>query len=66
MRRINLRVVLAGAGLIVLAALFFLYMLTLTGKSNDPATMMRTVGTVSGVAVGLGIAMIVFGLLKKS
>ena len=65
MRRINLRVVLTGAALIVLAAAFFLYMLTLTGKSTDPAAMMRTVGTVSGVAVGLGLAMIVFGLFKK-
>ena len=64
MQRINLRVVLTGAALILLAAAFFLYMLTLTGKSTDPATMMRTVGTVSGVAVGLGLAMIVFGLFK--
>ncbi len=61
----NLRVVLTGAGLIVLAAAFFLYMLTLTGKSTDPAAMMQTVGTVSGVASGLGVAMIVFGFLKK-
>lgn len=61
----NLRVVFTGAGLIVLAAAFFFYMTTMAPHSNDPETMMRTVGMVSGGAAGLGVAMILFGLLRR-
>jgi hypothetical protein len=65
MRRINARVVIAGAVLLGLAALFFFGMLTIAPKSNDPAAMMRTVGQVAGAVGGLGIVMIVFGLIRK-
>jgi heme A synthase len=65
MRQKNLRVVFTGLGLIVLAAAFLLGMMTMAPKSNDPAAMMQTVGTVSGVGVGLGVAMIGFGLIGK-
>ena len=34
-------------------------------KSNDPAALVQTVGTVSGVVGGLAIAMIVVGLIGK-
>ena len=61
MRRKNLRLVMAGVLLLVLATVFFLLMLTLAPKSNDPVEMMRVVGQVSGVVVGLAIAMIVGG-----
>jgi hypothetical protein len=40
-------------------------MLSIASKSNDPAALMRTVGQVSGVAGGLGVAMIVIGLIGK-
>lgn len=65
MRRKNWRVVLTGAFLIVLAVGFFVFMLTMAPKSNDPAAMMQTVGQVSGVAGAIGFVMIVFGLIGK-
>ena len=61
MRRKNLRVVIAGVVLFVLAIAFFLLMLSFAPRSNDPVELMRVVGTVSGVVGGLAIAMIVMG-----
>lgn len=65
MRRKNMRFVVTGSVLIVLAALFFLFFLTIASKSNDPAAMMRTVGTVSGVVVGLGLFLVISGWVGK-
>jgi hypothetical protein len=65
MRKRNMRFVWTGLGLIVLAGLFFLGMTTLIPKSNDPAGMMREVGQVSGVGVGIGLVLAVFGLIGK-
>ena len=65
MRRKNVRVVVVGSVLIVLAIGFFLFFLSIASKSNDPAALMRTVGTVSGVVIGIGVAMIAFGLIGK-
>jgi hypothetical protein len=65
MRRKNMRVVIVGSVLIVLAILFFLFFLSISRKSNDPAALMSTVGTVSGVVIGIGVAMIVFGWIGK-
>lgn len=61
MRRKNLRVVIVGVVLFVLAIAFFLLMLSFAPRSNDPVELMRVVGTVSGVVGGLAIAMIVGG-----
>jgi hypothetical protein len=61
----NIRVIAAGAVLIVLAIGFFFYMSTFMPRSNDPVELMRTVGTVSGRAAGLGLAMIVVGLFLR-
>jgi len=61
MRRKNLRLVTTGIVMLVLAIAFFFVMLSLAPKSNDPVELMRTVGTVSGVVVGLAIAMIIGG-----
>jgi hypothetical protein len=44
---------------------FFFGMWSLAPKSNDPAELMRTVGMVSGVGVGLGTVMIVLGLIGR-
>ena len=44
MRCRNLRVVIVGAVLVVLAAAFFLVMAAISPKSNDPAALMETVG----------------------
>ena len=65
MRRKNMRFVVTGSVLIVLAALFFLFFLTIASKSNDAAAMMRTVGTVSGVVVGLGLFLVISGWVGK-
>jgi len=65
MRRKNMRVVVVGSVLVVLAIGFFLFFLSIASKSNDPAALMRTVGTVSGVVIGIAVAMIAFGLVGK-
>ena len=65
MRKKNWRVTIVGGVLVVLAVAFFLFMLTLAPHSNDPASLMQTVGGVSGVVGALGVVMAVFGLIGK-
>ena len=65
MRRKNLRVVMTGYALFVMAIAFFLFMLSIASRSNNPVELMRTVGSVSGVVGGLAIAMIVIGGIGK-
>jgi formate/nitrite transporter FocA (FNT family) len=62
MRQPNKRVAYTGAGLIAAAIVFFLYMMSIASKSNDPKAMLETVGQVSGVAIGIGLVMIVLGI----
>ncbi len=66
MRRKNMRFVVTGSILIASAILFFLFFLSIAAKSNDPAAMMRTVGTVSGVVIGLGLFLLISGWIGKS
>ena len=47
------------------AGLFFLAMMGMIPRSNDPAALMSTVGQVSGVVGGISIAMIIVGLIGK-
>lgn len=65
MRHKNKRFVATGAVLIALAILFFLFFLTIASKSNNPAELMRTVGTVSGVLVGIGSFLLISGWIGK-
>jgi hypothetical protein len=65
MRRKNLRMVFVGVVLFVMAIAFYLFMLSIASRSNDPVELMRTVGTVSGVVGGLAIAMAIVGLVGK-
>ncbi|HEX3083132.1 MAG TPA: hypothetical protein VHP99_01310 [Pyrinomonadaceae bacterium] len=65
MRKKNWRAVIVGIVLIILAVLFYLFMLTTASRSNDPVALMRTVGTVSGVVCGLAVAMIILGIIGK-
>ena len=65
MRRRNMRIVVVGAVLIALAVVFYLFMLSVASKSNDPAALMETVGTVSGVLIGISVAMIAVGLIGR-
>jgi hypothetical protein len=61
----NVRVMATGALMIVLAAAFFLYMMTVAPRSNDPAGMMQTVGGVSGAVSAIGLVMLIFGALWR-
>ena len=65
MRRRNWRVVITGLILMVLGVGFFFFMQTAASASTDPVEFMRIVGNVSGVVIGLSVAMIVFGLIGK-
>ena len=65
MRKTNWRLVIVGAVLVLLAGGFFIVMAGMAGRSNDPATLMQTVGTVSGVVGGLGAVMAILGLLGR-
>jgi hypothetical protein len=65
MRKTNWRLVIVGLAMILLAFGFFAGMGLMAGRSNDPATMMQTVGTVSGVFGALGLVMAAFGFIGR-
>ena len=65
MRRRNWRVVITGLFLALMAVVFYVVMLGMTGRSTDPVEMMRLVGQISGGAIGLSVAMIIIGLIGK-
>jgi hypothetical protein len=65
MRRRNWRAIIAGFVLIALALGFFFFMLTIASSSTDSAELMRTVGGVSGAAIGISVVMILVGLIGK-
>jgi hypothetical protein len=65
MRQVNRRFVVTGAVLIAAAIGFFVYMMGMAPRSNDPKALMETVGQVSGVAGAIGIVLIVLGLRGK-
>ena len=65
MRQKNWRLVIVGGVLVVLAAGFFLTMMGMASKSNDPQSLMQTVGMVSGGVGGIAIVMMIFGLIGK-
>lgn len=65
MRRRNWRVAITGFVLLLLALGFYFFMLSIASTSNDPATLMRTVGMISGVVVGVSLVMVLLGLIGK-
>ena len=65
MRRTNWRFVVVGLVLVIAACAFFLGGASFMGRSNDPATMMQTVGTVSGAVGAIGIVLALLGLWGK-
>jgi hypothetical protein len=65
MRKRNLRLIVVGVVLLGAAGLFFLAMMGMTPRSNDPVALMRTVGQVSGAVGGLSLAMIIIDLVGK-
>jgi hypothetical protein len=65
MRRKNWRVVIVGFILSVIALGFYFFMLSITPNSTDPVVLFQTVGTVTGVVVGISLVMIIIGLIGK-
>ena len=65
MRRKNWRLVSVGGVLLVLAVAFFVVMLGMASKSNDPQSMMTTVGQVSGAVGAISLVMILFGFIGR-
>ena len=65
MRKTNWRLVIVGGVLVLLAFGFFIFMAGIAGRSNDPATLMQTVGTVSGVVGAISAVMAIVGLLGR-
>jgi hypothetical protein len=65
MRRKNWRIVIVGVVLILIAVAFYVFMLSIAPKSNDPAALMQTVGTVAGVVGGLSVVLIIVGLMGR-
>jgi hypothetical protein len=65
MRQTNWRFVLAGGLLAIFGVGFFLFMLTMAHQSNDPKSMLQTVGEVSGVCIGIGAVVIIAGFFGK-
>ena len=65
MRKPNWRLAVVGIAMIGLAAAFFVGMAAMAERSNDPAELMRTVGTVSGAVGGIGVVMVLFGLIGR-
>ena len=65
MRRKNWRLIIVGFVLIAIAIGFYFFMLTIASTSTDPAALMQTVGTVSGVVAGLSLVMIIIGLIGR-
>ena len=60
-----MRLVIVGAVLIVLAVGFFVFMMGMAHRSNDPVTMMRTVGQVSGAVIGVSLVLVGVGLIGR-
>jgi hypothetical protein len=65
MRRRNMRIVIVGVVLLVMALGFFVFMRSIASTSNDPVSLMQTVGIVTGVVTGISVVMITAGLIGK-
>ena len=65
MRSRNVRFVIVGLVLLVMALLFFVFMRSIASTSNDPVSLMQTVRIVTGVITGISVVMIIAGLIGK-
>lgn len=65
MRKTNWRSILGGFVLLIFAVSFYFFMLSIAPQSTDPAVVMQTTGTVSGVSSGISLALIIFGFIGK-
>lgn len=60
-----MRIVIVGGVLLVMALVFFVFMRSIASTSNDPVSLMQTVGIVTGVITGISVVMIIAGLIGK-
>ena len=66
MRTRSAGLIRGGAFAIAVGAIFFVIaMIWLAPASNDPVEVMRIAGQASGVAVGIGLVMLLFGIIGK-
>jgi hypothetical protein len=65
MRQRNWRLVMVGIFLIVIAFAIFLFVPSLGAYSTDPVEFTRSIGQISQVIIGLGVAMVIFGVIGK-
>lgn len=65
MRKRNPVLIRLGIFAVAVGAIFFAAMAWLAPQSNDPVELMRIAGQAAGVAVGLGLAMLLLGLVGK-
>jgi len=65
MRQRNMRIVIVGVVLLILALGFFVFMRSIASTSNGPVSLMQTVGTVTGVVSSISVVMIIAGLIRK-
>lgn len=63
MRKRNMRLVYAGAGLAVFAVIFFFVMMSFASQSTDPQKLLEIVGQTAGVVIGIGSALVVIGFI---
>ena len=61
MRRTNYRFILTGLLMLLIAGGFFIWMLDLAPKSNDPKELLRIAGMASGAVGGIGLVLIFLG-----
>jgi len=60
-----MRIVVVGVVLLIMALVFFVFMRSIASTSNDPVSLMQTVGIVTGVVTGISVVMIIAGLIGK-
>jgi hypothetical protein len=65
MRKPNWQLVIAGVILPGFACLFFLVVLGMLPRWNDPAELMGRVGQFLGACGAISLALIVFGLIGR-
>lgn len=63
MRKRNMRLVYAGAGLAVFGVIFFYVMMSYASQSTDPQQLLEIVGQTAGVVIGIGGALAVIGFI---
>lgn len=65
MKQTNWRFVIAGAVAVVLAGVFFIFMMGLAPQSADPKALMETAGSTSGVVAAIGLVLVVLGFMGR-